>query len=219
MQLRRFYPALLVSVLVMMVLAGCTSNPTTTPAPVEPTLMIEPTKPLETVEAVNTPVAASPEPTLAEPATEQPTVVPSETASPDLATAVTVPQTCEPTPMDALGPFYTPGAPVRGQVGEGYSLSGVVRSAADCQPIAGAQVEFWLAGPDGVYADQYRATVFAGEDGAYGFLSHFPPAYGGRPPHIHILVSAPGYQVLVTQHYPSPGASQADFDLVLLPEA
>jgi len=126
--------------------------------------------------------------------------------------------TCSPSAPDALGPFYTPGAPVRNQVGQGYVLQGVVRSSEDCQPIPGAQLEFWLAGPDGEYADAYRATTFAGEDGSYRFESHPPPPYSGRPPHIHILASAPGYQALVTQHYPREGDGQADFDLVLAPE-
>jgi hypothetical protein len=54
---------------------------------------------------------------------------------------------CKPTPPDALGPFYQPGAPVRDRVGKGYVLRGVVRSADNCAPLAGARLEFWLAGP------------------------------------------------------------------------
>jgi protocatechuate 3,4-dioxygenase beta subunit len=72
-----------------------------------------------------------------------------------------------------------------------------------------------MAGPDGDYKDDFRATLFAGEDGSYHFESHFPPPYSGRPPHIHILVSAPGYPPLVTQHYPLQNTSGAEFDLVL----
>jgi len=127
------------------------------------------------------------------------------------------PTACAPTPPDALGPFYKPDAPVRDRVGQGHVLRGVVRSSADCAPIPGARIEFWLAGPDGRYADAYRATVFAGPDGSYRFESHFPPAYGGRPPHIHIRVSAPGYQTLVTQYYPSAGRTEGAMDLVLIP--
>ena len=116
-----------------------------------------------------------------------------------------------------LGPFYVPGAPVRDSVGQGYVLTGVVRSAVDCLPLAGAQIEFWLAGPNGEYGDAFRAALAAGEDGAYRFSSHVPPAYSGRPPHIHLRVMSPGYQTLVTQHYPSQGATSAGFDLVLSP--
>ncbi len=114
-----------------------------------------------------------------------------------------------------LGPFYTPGAPLRTQVGEGYLLTGVVRSGLDCSPIPGAQIDFWLAGPRGDYGDEWRAVTFSAADGSYRFESDPPPPYSGRPAHIHILVSTPGYQTLVTQHYPSPGSSQATFDLVL----
>lgn len=121
------------------------------------------------------------------------------------------PGACTPTPPDALGPFYKPGAPVRDRVGQGHVLRGVVRSSADCSPIPGAQIEFWLAGPDGRYGDDHRATVFAGPDGTYRFESHFPPAYGGRPPHIHIRVTAPGYQTLVTQYDPRPGQTEGQW--------
>ncbi|WP_448593615.1 dioxygenase family protein [Thermoflexus hugenholtzii] len=135
---------------------------------------------------------------------------PSPTPTPE-------PEACAPTPPDALGPFYRPGAPVRSKVGEGFRLEGVVRSSRGCRPLPGARIEFWLAGPDGRYADAYRATVFADERGAYAFESHFPPSYGGRPPHIHIRVTAEGHRVLVTQYYPQPGQTQGQFDLVLVP--
>ena len=124
---------------------------------------------------------------------------------------------CQPTPADALGPFYKANAPERSSVGKGYRLSGVVRSAADCSPLKGARLEFWLAGPDGRYGDEYRATVFSDPEGAYRFASHIPPGYSGRPPHIHIRVSASGYRTLVTQHYPAANQAEATFDLVLIP--
>ena len=106
---------------------------------------------------------------------------------------------------------------MRAQVGTGYLLSGVVRSAVDCSPIPNAQIEFWLAGTQGDYGDEWRATTFTFADGSYRFESHTPPPYSGRPPHIHIRVSVESFETLVTQHYPSPGSSQAVFDLVLAP--
>lgn len=125
---------------------------------------------------------------------------------------------CAPTQPDMLGPFYKAHAPVRSHVGKGYVLSGVVRSSADCAPIADATIEFWLTGPDGKYGDDYRATMYSGKDGAYRFESNRPLPYFGRPPHIHIRVSAKGFQTLVTQHYPAPETSSASFDLVLIPD-
>lgn len=125
---------------------------------------------------------------------------------------------CPPTNPDMLGPFYKPGAPEKSSVGKGYVLSGVVRSSADCHSIKGALIEFWLAGPEGEYADNYRATVHSDQDGAYRFESNFPPSYSGRPPHIHIKVSAEGFRTLVTQHYPAKGRTGGTFDLVLMPQ-
>jgi protocatechuate 3,4-dioxygenase beta subunit len=79
-------------------------------------------------------------------------------------------------------------------------------------------VEFWLAGPAGQYGDAWRATVVADREGEYRFESAIPPAYGGRPPHIHVRASATGHQVLVTQYYPKRGETAARFDLVLMPD-
>ena len=125
---------------------------------------------------------------------------------------------CRPTPHDEIGPFYRPSAPLRGKIGSGYVLSGTVRSSVDCRPVPGARVEFWQAGPDGVYDDAHRATIIADRQGRYRLETDFPPAYGRRPPHIHILVDMRGFAGLVTQHYPKAGSKQATFDLVLEPE-
>ena len=124
---------------------------------------------------------------------------------------------CPPTEPDMLGPFYKPDAPVRSSVGKGYVLSGVVRSSKDCAPVKGAGIEFWLAGPDSNYDDSHRATLFADDSGGYRFESNVPVPYSGRPPHIHIRVSAKGFQTLVTQHYPEKGKNSAATDLVLVP--
>jgi protocatechuate 3,4-dioxygenase beta subunit len=123
---------------------------------------------------------------------------------------------CKPTQPDMLGPFYEPGAPVRTRVGSGYVLSGTVLATEACKPIPNAKIEFWLANPRGEYDDAHRATVFAGQRGDYRLESNVPVSYGGRPPHIHVRVRAPGFEELVTQHYPERGQRKANFDLVLL---
>lgn len=160
--------------------------------------------------------AAAPAPTAA-PAAGQPVAVDATSLALPTRAPESLPAACAPTPPDALGPFYKPGAPQRTAVGSGYTLNGVIRSAADCAPIHGAQIEVWMAGPTGEYLDDFRATLFAGDDGSYTFESHFPPPYSGRPPHIHLMVSAPGYETLVTQHYPAEGITQAVFEVVLTP--
>jgi protocatechuate 3,4-dioxygenase beta subunit len=124
---------------------------------------------------------------------------------------------CKPTEPDMLGPFYKAGAPVRGSVGKGYLLSGVVKSSRDCSPLGGALIEFWLAGPDGKYDDDHRATVYADGSGSFRFESNYPKPYFGRPPHIHIRVSARNFKTLVTQHYPQKSKTGATVELVLIP--
>jgi protocatechuate 3,4-dioxygenase beta subunit len=125
---------------------------------------------------------------------------------------------CKATQPDMLGPFYEPGAPVRTSVGSWYVLSGTVLGAEECKPIPNARIEFWLANSRGDYDDAHRATVFAGKRGEYRLESNVPVSYGGRPPHIHVRVRAPGYEELVTQHYPERGQRKANFDLVLVAE-
>ncbi len=131
--------------------------------------------------------------------------------------AQTSDRTCDPTPTDYLGPFYKSGAPVRSSVGKGYILEGVVLSTTDCSPIARARIELWLTNPAGTYDDAHRATIFSEETGGYSFESNFPPGYYGRPPHIHIRISAAGFKTLATQHYPTRGKTTGKFDIVLVP--
>lgn len=122
---------------------------------------------------------------------------------------------CEPSPADALGPFYEPGAPVRDDVGDGYELIGHVRSASDCGPLADARVEIWLVNPEGRYDDAHRATVRVDSHGDFAFESNPPIAYEGRPPHIHLRVTAPGLDPFVTQHYPQAGDDGARIDITM----
>ncbi len=123
---------------------------------------------------------------------------------------------CPPTRADALGPFYKAGAPVRAKVGRGgYVLSGQVRSARTCRGLARAKIEFWLVNEQGEYDDAHRATVFSRRNGNYRFESNRPVGYEGRPPHIHVRVTARGFRTLVTQHYPRGSRRSATFNLVL----
>lgn len=122
---------------------------------------------------------------------------------------------CAPTSHDEIGPFYRPNAPVRSAIGKGYILQGVVRDASTCRAVAGARIEFWQAGPGGVYSDAYRATVYSDPKGRYRLETFLPPPYARRPAHIHILVDMRGYAGLITQHYPKSGSKGAIMDLVM----
>jgi protocatechuate 3,4-dioxygenase beta subunit len=140
----------------------------------------------------------------------------AKTHSPMSSTQSSV-KKCEPTPSDYLGPFYESDAPVRSSVGKGYNLAGVVMSTIGCSPIPNARIEFWLTNPAGSYDDDHRATIFSDGTGRYSFESNIPPDYSGRPPHIHIRISAEGFKTLATQHYPADGQTTGEFDIVLVP--
>jgi len=123
---------------------------------------------------------------------------------------------CE-TTTDILGPFYRPGAPVRSDMriknakGQLMVLSGQIKHK-DCKtPLKNACVELWHCDGDGVYDNaspdfKYRAKTFSDENGNYNFKTIIPVPYdvgGGyiRPAHFHMMVSANGYQGLITQLY------------------
>lgn len=135
-----------------------------------------------------------------------------------LAPAAWAQENCAPTRADMEGPFYKPDAPRREATGKGLSVTGAVKSAGSCAPLANARVEWWQANPRGEYDDAHRGTLVAGEGGRYRFETDFPPPYSGRPSHIHFKASAPGYRALTTQLYPRAGQTAVTFDLVLIKE-
>lgn len=125
---------------------------------------------------------------------------------------------CRPTAPDMLGPFYTPNAPERDRTGDGLTVHGAVRSANGCRPLPGSRIEWWSANTRGEYDDAHRATQVADGNGGFRYVTDSPGRYPGRPPHLHIKVSAPGHRTLVTQIYPKPGQREIPFDFVLQPD-
>jgi protocatechuate 3,4-dioxygenase beta subunit len=111
---------------------------------------------------------------------------------------------------DTLSPTYRPGAPVRSVVGKGHVLTGTVRSRRDCAPVAGARVELWpeIAGQG--HPDAQRATVLTDAAGRYRFQSD-------PPEHIHMLVSAKGFEPLASNRYHPEGRASGRFDILLTP--
>ncbi len=128
------------------------------------------------------------------------------------------PAACPPTTPDMLGPFYKPDAPARAVTGQGLVVSGTVRSARGCGPLPGARLEWWSADGRGAYQDELRATQRTAGDGAYRYETIAPGRYPGRPPHLHVKVSAPGHRTLVTQVYPRDGQRAIATDFVLVAE-
>jgi catechol 1,2-dioxygenase len=123
---------------------------------------------------------------------------------------------CE-TTTDILGPFYRPNAPVRadmriaGDVGQKVLLSGQIRHK-DCKtPLKNACVELWHCDAKGVYDNEsaefkYRAKTYCDDKGKYHFDTIIPVPYDVgngniRPAHFHMMITADGYQALITQLY------------------
>jgi protocatechuate 3,4-dioxygenase beta subunit len=157
-----------------------------------------------------------------------PTDVPSPTSDPAKESS----QLLTPPPWDGMltsrnmeGPYYTPGSPERaslieaGMGGIPILIQGRVFNG-DCQPLAGARVDFWQADADGVYDNTgytLRGHVLSGEDGSYAIETIAPGLYPGRPAHIHVKVfAANGQELLTTQLY-FPG-SEDSHDVAAAPD-
>jgi protocatechuate 3,4-dioxygenase beta subunit len=119
------------------------------------------------------------------------------------------------TPAQTEGPYYTPNTPERANLREAgipgtpMVLTGRVFDA-DCQPIAGAKVDFWQTDGEGNYDNagyRMRGHQFTDDAGRYRLETVLPGEYPGRTPHIHVKVFAPeGAELLTSQIY-LPGIS------------
>ena len=121
------------------------------------------------------------------------------------------------TTTDILGPFYRPNAPVRtdlrieGMPGDEIILTGRILNDDCKRELQSAKVELWHCSAEEVYDNEsddynYRGITYTDTLGEYRFRTQMPVPYdagGGmyRPAHFHLMVSAPGYQNLVTQLY------------------
>lgn len=122
---------------------------------------------------------------------------------------------CE-TTSDILGPFYRPDSPLRnnlvisGDKGELIELAGIIKHDDCTTPYKNAKVELWHCDGNGKYDNEsadfkYRGTVYTDDKGRYSFNTILPVPYGEgnnyRPAHFHMMITAEGYQPLVTQLY------------------
>ncbi len=122
---------------------------------------------------------------------------------------------CE-TTSDILGPFYRPDSPVRnnlvvnGEKGDPIELFGKIKHDDCTTPYKNAKIELWHCDDKGIYDNEsanfkYRGTVYSDHAGHYSFKTILPVPYGEgenyRPAHFHLMISAEGYQPLVTQLY------------------
>ena len=124
---------------------------------------------------------------------------------------------CRPTVALGGGPFETTGAPAprRSRIGRGHVLTGRILGYPGCRPVRGAVVEFWQESPNGVYDRRGRAAVVTGRLGTFRFEGPIPPG-GFRGPHIHIHVSAAGFEDFVTTYVLASGEKQGRITIVLV---
>jgi protocatechuate 3,4-dioxygenase beta subunit len=150
------------------------------------------------------------------------------TAAP-LAAATPTPIACSgtATPAQTEGPYFKAGSPERttlsgpGIPGSALTVTGHVLGL-DCQPIAGATLDFWQANGNGQYDNAgytLRGHQTTDAAGAFHLETVLPGEYPGRTQHIHVKVQRPGGAILTTQLYfpASPRNSQDPiFDPALL---
>ncbi len=85
----------------------------------------------------------------------------------------------------------------------------------NCTPIAHARIEHWQADALGYDVDKLRAYLLSDKDDGFSFETKWP---GTRLPHLHFMVTAEGYNRLVTQWIGSKRVGQSRLDLVLHPK-
>jgi protocatechuate 3,4-dioxygenase beta subunit len=205
------YLLLLVVLLFWVLLSGCTASGPTQAVTEAP----ESTLPGPAGNLVETPGLENTFPETGQEAVETtPPLAPMEVTEPEGAQEGSFPDlpACSGTPTspNMEGPYYTPGSPQRtslidpGMPGVPLLILGRVFDR-DCNPIAGARVDFWQADMNGVYDNSgftLRGHAITGEDGYYDMETIEPGLYTGRPPHIHVKVfDADGRERLTTQLY------------------
>ena len=132
-------------------------------------------------------------------------------------TAAASPPKCPITPTGYMDPNYSPNPPLRSHVGNGFVLTGVVRSGIDCSVLPRARVEIWHAGPNGSYDMVHRGTVITDAGGRFRFETDFPGSSFGQP-HIHLRVAVPGFKPTAAVFLPKPGTGAGEIQIVLEPE-
>ena len=149
------------------------------------------------------------------------------------------------TQSTVLGPFHREGAPEyplganvakNASDGEPCLVTGSVKDLKG-KPIAGAKLDIWEGGADGLYDAQkgdemnLRGVFRTDRDGKFHFTCVTPTFYPVpndgpvgkmlvatgrhpmRPPHLHFFITAPGYKPLVT-HLFRKGGRYLDSDAV-----
>jgi protocatechuate 3,4-dioxygenase beta subunit len=119
---------------------------------------------------------------------------------------------CVLSPEVTEGPYWIANKLTRRDVTEGrpglpLELVLTVQDAKTCEPIAGADVEFWHCDAGGTYSGVSDSKRFlrghqkADAHGRARFLTVYPGWYRGRTPHIHLKVHVGGSVVHTGQAF------------------
>jgi len=120
------------------------------------------------------------------------------------------------------GPYYKTGSPERdnliedGVVGETFTLTGYVFDK-DCNPIAGAWLDFWQADGNGTYDNagyRLRGHQFTDKGGKYILKTVLPGEYHRRTNHIHVKVGKKAGGATITTQLFFPEGRLNDTDRI-----
>lgn len=113
-----------------------------------------------------------------------------------------------------------PDGPERADVGNGFVLTGVVRDSATCLPVADAEIAFWMPNEQGEYDGVGEGVLYTNAQGLYRLESGIPGQDADVTPSIHLAVSAPGYNLIVTEFlFEESGIEAGTVDVNLRPGA
>lgn len=144
------------------------------------------------------------------PSADQPTAAPAPSAEQPAA------QSCPATRSNPGGTNnYIPGAPAGENLGDGFVIQGLVRSAQDCSPLANVRIQVWLATRTGSERDN-RTSVFTDAQGRYRVETAPTVAQFGEP-NIHVGYDDDAYERVFIRNVVDLDDTSATIDLNLSP--
>jgi hypothetical protein len=108
---------------------------------------------------------------------------------------------------------YIPDAPLRDDLGSGFVITGLVRSAAGCEPLEGVRIQVWLATATGGEQDN-RASVLTGAGGRFRIrTAPTVPQFG--EPNIHVAYDGDAFRSVFIRRVVDEDDTRAVVNLTL----
>jgi hypothetical protein len=139
---------------------------------------------------------------------------PAAAAQPERTGTPSPARRCEPTESNPGGTNnYIPDAPELASLGEGFIITGLVRAARDCRPLADVRIQVWLATETGGEQDN-RASVRTDENGVFRIeTAPTVPQFG--EPNIHVGYDDGQYRDVFIRRVVDLDDTRARVDLTL----